>query len=122
VRVAAGGVFFSVTTYHQLSRSYVKDAYGDRWSRLTFLIYLNDGCAFEGGCTTFFIPAATVGVLDAWPVKPVAGSVMAFPHGDTGGALLHEGSAVFAGEKQIIRTDVLYYTSAASNADGDQSA
>jgi len=34
----------------------VHDAYGDRWSRLTLLIYLNDD--FEGGATTFFTPAA----------------------------------------------------------------
>ncbi len=31
------------------------DAFGDRWSRLTFLIYLNDG--FEGGSTTFYTPS-----------------------------------------------------------------
>lgn len=82
------------------------DAYGDRWSRLTFLIYLNEG--FEGGCTTFFVPTAEVGHLEARPVQPVAGSVMCFPHGDTGGALLHEGSAVMSGAKFIVRTDVLY--------------
>jgi hypothetical protein len=34
---------------------YVFDAYGDRWSRLTFLVYLNDG--FEGGCTTYYTPS-----------------------------------------------------------------
>jgi len=34
----------------------VHDAFGDRWSRLTFLMYLNDD--FEGGATTFFTPAA----------------------------------------------------------------
>ena len=59
--------------------------FGDRYSRLTFLIYLNDGSDFEGGCTTFFIPSATEGYLNAWPVRPMAGSVMCFPHGDTGG-------------------------------------
>jgi hypothetical protein len=34
---------------------YVFDALGDRWSRLTFLVYLNDG--FEGGCTTYYTPS-----------------------------------------------------------------
>lgn len=34
---------------------YVFDAFGDRWSRLTFLVYLNDG--FEGGCTTYYTPS-----------------------------------------------------------------
>eukprot|EP00955_Chlamydomonas_euryale_P003022 32029-Chlamydomonas_euryale.AAC.1 len=33
----------------------VFDFYGDRWSRLTFLIYLNDG--FDGGSTTFYTPS-----------------------------------------------------------------
>ncbi|RYH14667.1 hypothetical protein EON65_33255 [archaeon] len=32
----------------------VEDIYGDRYSRLTFLVYLNDD--FEGGCTTFYMP------------------------------------------------------------------
>lgn len=34
---------------------YVFDAYGDRWSRLTFLVYLNDD--FEGGHTTYYTPS-----------------------------------------------------------------
>lgn len=87
---------------------YKYDYYGDRWSRMTFLIYLNHHDEFEGGCTTFFLPSATEGHLDARPIRPQQGSVMFFPHGDTGGALLHEGSAVTAGAKYIVRTDLLY--------------
>lgn len=34
---------------------YVFEAYGDRWSRLTFLVYLNND--FEGGCTTYYTPS-----------------------------------------------------------------
>ena len=37
----------------------VFDAFGDRWSHLTFLIYLNDG--FEGGSTTFYTPGVQEG-------------------------------------------------------------
>ena len=33
------------------SGSVVRDAYGDRWSQLTFLIYLDDD--YEGGETSF---------------------------------------------------------------------
>jgi hypothetical protein len=85
----------------------VDDLYGDRYSRLTFLIYLNDD--FEGGHTTFFIPNAEQdGVLDGFGVKPCKGSILYFPHGDAVGSLAHEGSAVTAGAKYVIRTDVAY--------------
>lgn len=75
-------------------------------SLFTFLMYLND--EFEGGETTFFLPAAREGSLNAYPVRPVMGSVAVFPHGDTRGALLHEGTGVRKGAKYIIRTDVEY--------------
>ena len=84
--------------------SYVHDLYGDRRSRLTFLIYLNDG--FDAGCTTFYLPAPGGG-LHARGVVPCAGSVLCFPQGNTA-SLLHEGSAVTRGVKYVIRTDVLY--------------
>ncbi|OZJ04572.1 hypothetical protein BZG36_02757 [Bifiguratus adelaidae] len=87
--------------------AYLYDAYdGKQWSRLTFLIYLND--EFDGGATTFFMPAAQEGTLDARPVSPRQGSVLCFPHGNTKGSLLHEGSPVTRGAKYVIRTDVLY--------------
>ncbi|KAL3460963.1 hypothetical protein BJX64DRAFT_172495 [Aspergillus heterothallicus] len=75
-------------------------------SMYTFLLYLND--EFEGGETTFFMPAAREGVLNAYPVRPVMGSVAIFPHGEANGALLHEGTGVRKGAKYIIRTDVEY--------------
>mmetsp|Transcript_30895 Transcript_30895/g.49851 ORF Transcript_30895/g.49851 Transcript_30895/m.49851 type:complete len:482 (+) Transcript_30895:124-1569(+) len=86
---------------------YVYDAFADgRSSRMTFLIYLNDD--FEGGCTTFFTPSLEHGVLEARGVRPHTGTACMFPHGDAAGALLHEGSAVTAGAKYVVRTDVLY--------------
>jgi hypothetical protein len=85
---------------------YQYDAYGDRWSRFTFLIYLSED--FEGGCTTFYTPAKKEGFLDAQGVRPREGCVLVFPHGDTMGTLVHEGSAVSQGAKYIARTDVLY--------------
>ncbi|KAH8094633.1 hypothetical protein BXZ70DRAFT_946930 [Cristinia sonorae] len=86
--------------------SYVYDSDAAVYSRLTFLIYLNDD--FEGGCTTFFLPSATQGILEARPVKPRTGTVCVFPHGAAKGSLLHEGSGVTSGAKYIIRTEVLY--------------
>ena len=73
-------------------------------SRLTFLVYLNEG--FEGGCTTFFTPDKHVGQLNAFAVVPRVGSVLVFPHGE--GSIVHEGSAVTRGRKYVIRTEVLY--------------
>ncbi len=92
--------------------NYIYDAYGDRWSKLTFLIRLND--EFKGGATTFFTPSSTEGVLDAQPVSPGMGDVLLFTHGDNQGSLLHEGSPVldsngeFIDVKYVVRTEVLY--------------
>jgi hypothetical protein len=35
---------------------------------------------------------------------------LVFPHGDTAGSLVHEGSAVTRGIKYVVRSDVLYET------------
>ncbi len=75
-------------------------------SLFTFLLYLND--EFEGGETMFFLPSPREGTLNAYPVRPVMGGVALFPHGETKGALLHEGTSVTKGAKYIIRTDVEY--------------
>jgi hypothetical protein len=79
-------------------------------SLFTFLIYLND--EFEAGETTFFLPSAREGTMNAYSVKPIQGSVAMFPHGETEGSLLHEGTGVRQGSKPsakyVIRTDVLY--------------
>lgn len=75
-------------------------------SLFTFLIYLND--EFEGGETTFFLPAAREGTLNAYPVRPVMGGVAVFPHGDPRLAVLHEGTGVRKGAKYVIRTEIEY--------------
>ncbi|KEF54233.1 uncharacterized protein A1O9_09399 [Exophiala aquamarina CBS 119918] len=92
---------------------YIYDAsppHSKQSSLFTFLIYLND--EFEGGETTFFLPSAREGCMNAYPIKPVQGTVVLFPHGETEGSLLHEGTGVQQGSapsaKYVIRTDVLY--------------
>ncbi|KAK8058491.1 hypothetical protein PG994_008939 [Apiospora phragmitis] len=75
-------------------------------SLFTFLVYLND--EFEGGETTFFTPSPVEGVMNAHPVHPTQGAIALFPHGESKGALLHEGTGVRSGAKYIIRTDVEY--------------
>lgn len=89
---------------------YVYDIYGDRWSKLTFLIRLNDD--FKGGATTYFMPGVDEGKMHSRGVLPFQGDVLVFPHGDTCGTILHEGSAVLhtggRDTKYVIRTEVLY--------------
>ncbi len=80
---------------------YVYDAFGDRWSRLTFLVYLNED--FSGGSTTFYTPAPEQGRLEAYSVQPRCGSVLVFPHGGDHGSLVHEGSHVGKGAKYVNR-------------------
>ena len=90
---------------------YVHDPYGDRRSRLTFLVYLNEG--FKGGSTTFYLPGgAEYGSgLVAHAVEPVAGACLLFPQGNTA-SLIHEGSAVTPAKdgkcKYVIRSDVIF--------------
>lgn len=70
-------------------------------------IYLND--SFDQGCTTFFLPSSRSSTMNAFPVKPAQGCALVFPHGDSRGSLLHEGSPVgHGGAKYVIRTEVLY--------------
>lgn len=79
-------------------------------SLFTFLIYLND--EFESGETTYFLPGPREGTLNAYPLKPIQGSIALFPHGEVDGNLLHEGTGVRKGDrpsaKYVIRTDVEY--------------
>lgn len=93
---------------------------GEKQSSLfTFLIYLND--EFDGGETTYFLPGAREGTLNAYPLKPIQGSVAMFPHGEVEGNLLHEGTGVRNGAagpsaKYVIRTDVEYDVAAEAAA------
>jgi hypothetical protein len=74
-------------------------------SLFTLLIYLNQD--FEGGETTYFLPAAREGILNAYPVRPVMGGAAIFPHGEIN-ATLHEGTGVRKGAKYVIRTEIEY--------------
>lgn len=95
------------SSYDTETKQYVYDASnGSSWSRLTMVIYLNEG--FAGGETTFFVPSTRERVMDAVAVVPKCGCALLFPHGSVKGNLLHEGSAVMKGAKYIVRTDVLY--------------
>lgn len=62
-------------------------------SLLTMIIYLNDD--YTGG-EAFFLKSETL-------IAPKAGTLLVFTH-----SLWHEGRAVTAGRKYILRTDVMY--------------
>ena len=69
-------------------------------SRLTFMIYLNDG--FEGGSTRFRRTHREVGE-PALDVRPELGKALLFVH-----ERWHEGVLVAKGMKYALRTDILY--------------
>merc|ERR1712063_165277 len=81
---------------------YQHDAFGDRWSHLTFVVYLNDN--FAGGETTFFSPAqgGQRGMYHARSVPAKQGAACVFFHGQHPLSPLHEGSEVTSGTKYII--------------------
>ena len=93
------------------------NAFDDRWSQLTFLLYLNDD--FEGGQTQFITSqSAQTHSLDQLMskgrnnfnhnVRTPQGGVLCFPHGTHPQHCVHSSTAVSAGAKYIIRTDVLF--------------
>lgn len=65
---------------------------GSETSRMSFLIYLNEG--FEGGETD---------LLELGVVTPKTGLALCFRH-----SYLHEGRAVRSGVKYVLRTDIMY--------------
>ncbi|MEO8152629.1 MAG: 2OG-Fe(II) oxygenase [Rhizobacter sp.] len=87
-------------------------------SCLTFMVYLTDGDAFEGGDTVFYSagPAGEASSQAArviGRVRPRAGSLIVFDH-----SLWHAGETVTAGVKHILRSDVLYRREATAASAG----
>ncbi len=80
-------------------------------SRLTFMIYLNDATGFSGGRTLFY---RTKDDPDIWAeYQPARGDLIVFDH-----RLWHEGEQLGSGEKFVLRSDILYETTAAPVAPG----
>jgi hypothetical protein len=114
----AGGDFFKPHTdgawpgSRVIDRQLVHDAYGDRESQMTILIFLSGG--YTGGRTVFFVPdalAADDEVQKSPNVVSVStpkGGALCFPHGFHPQHCLHAGEGVESGVKYIIRSDVLY--------------
>jgi hypothetical protein len=91
----------------------ITDAYGDRYSQMTFLILLTED--FEGGATRFLVnaadsnqPARRGDNVKEVDIRTAAGSVLCFPHGMHPLHCIHSSEPIQKGVKYIIRTDVLF--------------
>lgn len=88
----------------------IANAYPDRYSQMTFLLFLND--EFEGGATRFlrsdpsdYDSDGGNGVID---IRTPAGAALCFPHGMHPLHCVHSSEPITAGSKYIIRTDMLF--------------
>lgn len=91
----------------------VANAYRDRYSMMTFLIFLNDD--FEGGATRFLVhaedpnsPTRRTDDVNVVDVRTPAGGVLCFPHGMHLLHCVHSSEPITKGVKYIIRTDMLF--------------
>ncbi len=91
----------------------VTNAFPDRFSRMTFLIFLNED--FEGGATRFLTNADSPGLpakrgdrVSIVDIRTPAGGVLCFPHGFHPLHCLHSSEPITRGRKYIIRSDLLY--------------
>lgn len=81
----------------------VHDAFGDRLSQMSFLLFLSDN--YTGGRTLFFTgPSFKEVVCVATP----KGAALCFPHGFHPKQYLHAGETIESGTKMIIRSDILF--------------
>lgn len=91
----------------------INNAYPDRFSRMTFLLLLNDD--FDGGATRFLVnaddpnrPVRYYSRTREVDVRTPAGGVLCFPHGTHPLHCTHSGETITRGTKYIVRTDVLF--------------
>ena len=91
----------------------INNAYPDRFSRMTFLILLNDD--FDGGATRFLVnaddpnrPVRHYSRTREVDIRTPAGGVLCFPHGTHPLHCTHSGETITRGTKYIVRTDVLF--------------
>jgi predicted 2-oxoglutarate/Fe(II)-dependent dioxygenase YbiX len=96
-----------------IDRKLITDAYPDRFSQMTVLLFLSDG--FEGGETQFWVnkndssrPARSQKEVEWVNVKTPAGGALCFPHGVHPLHCLHSSEEILSGVKYIIRTDMLF--------------
>ena len=82
----------------------VDNAYDDRWSQLSMLLFLSED--FTGGATRFYLEAnASSASVD---VRTPLGGALCFPHGVHPMHCVHGSEPIASGVKYIIRSDVLF--------------
>jgi len=96
-----------------INRYLIANAYPDRYSEMSFLIFLNED--FEGGATRFLVHKDALFQYknDTEPIVEVdihtpAGSVLCFPHGLHPLHWIYSCEPVTKGTKYVIQTDVLF--------------
>ena len=104
-----GAWFGSAVSGDQL----IGDAFGDRYSQFSFVLFLSDG--FAGGRTEFYLnpadpyePLMDLADADIVPVATPLGSAICFPHGGHPWHRIHSSEEITEGTKYIIRSDVLF--------------
>jgi hypothetical protein len=91
-----------------IDRQLIANAFSDRWSQLTFLLFLSD--EYEGGRTQFYLRSNNHDEPTVVNVQTPVGGVLCFPHGMHPLHCLHSSEAIVSGSKYIIRSDVLFET------------
>jgi hypothetical protein len=88
----------------------IDNAYHDRWSQLSFLLFLS--ADYTGGATRFYVsktdPARDPDNADIISVRTPLGAALCFPHGMHPLHCVHSSQEIAAGTKYIIRSDILF--------------
>jgi hypothetical protein len=91
----------------------ITNAFDDRWSQLTFLLFLSED--YLGGATQFYVdsqdaarPARELEGARKVDIRTPLGGALCFPHGMHPLHCLHSSKAIQSGLKYIIRSDVLF--------------
>lgn len=112
------GDYFGPHTDGSWPGSKVKDgqlqhnAFDDRWSQLTFLLFLTDN--YLGGSTRFLVKSDgfssenTDRNNNTVDVRTGIGGALCFPHGTHPLQCVHESTKILSGTKYIVRSDVLF--------------
>jgi hypothetical protein len=88
------------------------NAFEDRWSQLTFLLFLNDN--YQGGNTRFLLRPDDFSTKNtdrkhkSVDVRTPFGGALCFPHGTHPFHCVHESTEILSGTKYIVRSDVLF--------------